>query len=73
MIDLAEANKLAAQLLTSAINAKSVGLTSTSEHAERGASTIMALIAYVESLREENSKLRVMIDRCRPEEGVVRG
>lgn len=73
MVNLAEANKLAAQLLTSAINARTVGLTKTSEDAERGASVIMALIDTVESLLEENSKLRVMLDRCRPAEGVIRG
>jgi hypothetical protein len=73
MVNLAEANKLATQLLTSAVNAKSVGLTSTSEIAERSASMMMAMVSTIETLREENSQLRVMLDRCRPEEGVVRG
>jgi hypothetical protein len=73
MDTVAEANKLAERLLKSAHRAKTAGLTATAERAEREAELILELVNCIHSLREENSQLRVMLDRCRPEEGVVRG
>lgn len=73
MVNLAEARKIASDLLVYAVNANVVGLPRSSKTAERASRMIEILIANIEALSEENSKLRVLIDRLRPEEGAVRG
>jgi len=73
MVNLVEARKLASELLLSSVNANAVGLTTTSKTVERGARMIEIMAASIERLLEENSQLRVLIDRLRPEEGAVRG